>query len=118
MNVFKLLEKNKFPLDANTLVSKLKVNKTTVYRQIDKLILDEKIVEIELGDGKKRYEINGSNHHHHLICDKCGKLEDITLNENVILNEVSKKSMFKVKRHNLEFFGLCVDCKSSLAALN
>lgn len=110
MNVKDVLFKSISPVDAATLVDKLKVNKTTVYRQIEKLIISDEIIEVQFGDGKKRYEIKGLNHHHHLICNKCGKLEDISLDENVILKEVAKKSKFNVQRHNLEFFGLCMDC--------
>lgn len=110
MNVFSLVSKSKLPVDANYLVEKLKVNKTTVYRQIEKLLNDNLIIEVELGDGKKRYELKNLDHHHHLVCKKCGRLEDIRLNEKVILNEVSKKSKFKVENHSLEFFGICVNC--------
>jgi Fe2+ or Zn2+ uptake regulation protein len=111
MNVLEILKKTKFPVDVNCLISELKVNKTTVYRQIEKLLINGQILEVELGDGKKRYEINTESHHHHLVCKNCGKLEDIILNENVILNEVSKKTKFKIEKHSLEFFGLCEDCK-------
>lgn len=110
MNVLDLISKSKLPVDANFLIEKLKVNKTTVYRQIDKLVADNKIVEVELGDGKKRYELKDLKHHHHLVCNKCGKIEDVELNEKIILEELSKKTDFRVENHNLEFFGICVNC--------
>lgn len=109
--ITKLLSNYSKPVDAGTLVEKLKVNKTTVYRQIEKLVNNGVILEVEFGDGKKRYELRSLDHHHHLICNKCGKLEDIELDEQIVLNEVAKKSDFKVESHSLEFFGLCVDCK-------
>ena len=112
MNVLDALSKSKSPVDASMLVEKLKVNKTTVYRQIEKLLQQNLIIEVEFGDGKKRYELKNENHHHHhLICNKCGKLEDIKLNEDIILSEISKKTNFKIESHSLEFFGLCVNCK-------
>jgi Fe2+ or Zn2+ uptake regulation protein len=110
MNVLDLISGANLPVDANYLIDKLKVNKTTVYRQIDKLIQDNKIIEVELGDGKKRYEPKDLKHHHHLVCNKCGRLEDIKLDEKWIIKEVSKKTDFKVERHSLEFFGTCVNC--------
>jgi Fe2+ or Zn2+ uptake regulation protein len=112
MNVFDLISGSKLPVDANSLIEKLKVNKTTVYRQIDKLINENKITEVELGDGKKRYELKSLDHHHHLVCKKCGKLEDIELNENDLLKEVAKRTNFVVDSHSLEFFGHCYNCKS------
>ncbi|WKZ25670.1 MAG: transcriptional repressor [bacterium] len=110
MNAFSILEKSKLPLDVQTLVEKLKVNKTTVYRQLEKLIKNNKVIEVELGEGKKRYEVKSLDHHHHLICKKCGKLEDISLDEEVLMNQVSKKTKFNVESHSLEFFGHCVKC--------
>lgn len=111
MTVLDVLLKSKKPIDVSALVDKLSVNKTTVYRQLDKLFQDKKIVEVELGDGKKRYESTRLDHHHHLICKKCGRLEDICLDEKKILGAVGKKTNFKVESHNLEFFGLCVNCR-------
>lgn len=110
MNVFKLISNSKLPVDASYLIKKLKVNKTTVYRQIEKLLSENVIIEVELGDGKKRYELKNLDHHHHLVCKKCGNLEDIKLDEKLILSEVAMKSNFKVENHSFEFFGICVNC--------
>ncbi len=111
MNVIKVLEKNKYPIDASTLVKKMRVNKTTVYRQLDKLVASDKVIEVELGDGKKRYELKGLDHHHHLICNNCGIIEDVEFDEKIIMDEVNSKTSFKIEKHNLEFFGTCVNCK-------
>lgn len=110
MNVFDLVSSTKVPVDANFLIEKLKVNKTTVYRQIDKLLQENKIIEVELGDGKKRFELKDLIHHHHLVCKKCGSLEDIELDEKIIMRNITKRTNFKVESHSLEFFGTCVNC--------
>jgi len=110
MNVLNILENNKYPVDALTLVKKLSVNKTTVYRQLEKYVAEGKIIEVELGDGKKRFELKNLDHHHHLICDVCGCIEDIELNEGGLMDEINKKSKFKVEKHSLEFFGVCNKC--------
>lgn len=111
MKVIDILLKNSSPVDVSFLVKKLKVNKTTVYRQLEKLIKENIVTEVELGEGKKRYELKSLGHHHHLVCDDCGKLEDVSFNEDILLKEVNKKSKFLIKSHNLEFFGLCVECR-------
>ena len=108
--IVRLLTKVNSPIDVNFLVEKLKVNKTTVYRQIEKLLSVGVLTEVDFGDGKKRYELKSLGHHHHLICQKCGKLEDINFDENLLMSEVGKHSKFEVKSHNLEFFGICVGC--------
>lgn len=110
MNVFDLISKSSLPVDASYLIDKLKVNKTTVYRQIDKLVSEERIVEVDFGDGKKRYELTNLNHHHHLVCKNCGKIKDIELDESLILKELAKRTDFKIESHSLEFFGHCLKC--------
>jgi len=88
------------------------VNKTTIYRQLDYLQKNKIIQEIDLGEGKKRYEII-SAHHHHLRCTNCNKIECIEFKENFNpqLAEISKLSNFKVTGHELEFTGLCSLCQ-------
>ncbi len=110
MNVLTVLEKQKYPVDVSYLVKKLDVNKTTVYRQLEKYIAEGKIIEVELGDGKKRYELKSLDHHHHLICNNCGKLEDIEFDESQIMKQVGSKTKFKIEKHSLEFFGICAEC--------
>lgn len=106
-----ILGKISAPVDIKTLVEKIKVNKTTVYRQIEKLLNNGVVTEVELGDGKKRYELKSLGHHHHIVCNKCGDLEDVELNEDFLLKTVSGKTSYKIESHNLEFFGKCVNCK-------
>lgn len=110
MKVQELLNKKSGPIDVSQLVGQLKVNKTTVYRQLDKLVQNGVVQEINFGDGKKRYELAG-RHHHHLICDSCGKIIDI---DNCFPENFEKtvkiKNGFEIKRHSVEFFGLCSQC--------
>ena len=94
--IVRLLTKVNRPIDVNFLV--------------EKLLSVGVLTEVDFGDGKKRYELKSLGHHHHLICQKCGKLEDINLDENILMLEVHKHSKFEVKSHNLEFFGICVGC--------
>ena len=55
--------------------------------------------------------LEGSGHHHHLVCDNCGAIEDIPLSEALLLNQVKKQTDFQVNSHMLEFFGLCPTCQ-------
>jgi Fur family transcriptional regulator, ferric uptake regulator len=91
---------------------KIKVNLTSIYRTLSLMTKSGIINEIEFGDGKKRYEkVEDNSHHHHLICENCKSVEDISLKETTLLKEVKKQSSFKVKKHSLEFFGLCQNCQ-------
>lgn len=90
----------------------IRVDLASIYRSLE-LFVDMGIVHvIEFGEDKKRYEIvDQDNHHHHLMCNKCGTIEDITVNEHSLLTEISTKSNFKIDHHHLEFFGICQHCQ-------
>ena len=111
------LSKSDSPVDIlqviNFLRSKdLNTNKVTVYRIMDFLLKNKVVDRVEFGEGKFRYEIK-KNHHHHLICIECGKIDDV---EGEFMKkmeeEIYKDKQFKVKYHSLEFFGLCKSCQN------
>ena len=118
--IITLLTESTKPLSANEIIKllsdrKLSVNKTTVYRQLDLLREYSMIHEIRLNDRTRRYEVPPANeeHHHHLVCLKCKKIEDISFKEDIERQEktIQKRKSFKVLQHSLEFFGLCKNCQ-------
>ncbi len=90
------------------------INKTTVYRELFFLLEHNFIHEVELGDGKKRYEIALNRpHHHHIVCINCKKITDIPLEKELesIELDIEKTTGYELSSHMLEFFGLCKSCK-------
>lgn len=88
----------------------------TVYRNLSLLQDLEVICKLQLQDGKGRYELNAAGqHHHHLICLKCGAAEAIdfcpfnSLDQKKILTEKA----FEITRHSFEIFGYCGLCRTS-----
>ncbi len=90
----------------------LKVDRTTIYRELCFLLEKNIIRKIQLGDNKIYYEISSPQHHHHLICTKCNKVQEIFLDKHLEEQErqIYRKEKFKVAFHSLEFYGLCSDC--------
>lgn len=115
--ILEFLDSSDFPVDIEQTIKYLRnknlnTNKVTVYRTIEKLLQSGVINRIELGEGKYRYELQ-KNHHHHLICTNCGKIEDASGDFiEDLQNKINKKSGFLVKSHSLEFFGLCKGCQN------
>lgn len=114
-----LLTNSKEPLSAIDLIEAfhsvgMKVNKTTIYRELDFLIRNALLKEIEFGEGRKRYEID-TGHHHHLICINCKKIEDVDLKADLTAEEkrIEQETGFKVESHSLEFFGHCKNCRKT-----
>jgi Fe2+ or Zn2+ uptake regulation protein len=57
------------------------------------------------------YELVRSNdHHHHVVCRRCGRVEELENISEKFVNEVVAQTKFKIEDHNLEFFGLCKEC--------
>lgn len=90
---------------------KIQVDKATIYRILTSFMKLGLIREIFLNGREARYELSNSEHHHHLVCEECGNIEDVALCEDLLLKEVRKQSSFKVKSHSLEFFGSCKNCQ-------
>lgn len=116
--IIKILVGIKSPLSVTDLNSKLRsggvaVNKTTLYRELEFLLAEKIVKEINLGEDKKRYELAGSAHHHHLVCINCQSVVDIDLTNDLSKQEgiIRKTKGFKVINHSLEFFGLCKRCR-------
>lgn len=112
----KLFESHAKPIDAAHLAEHLQkelgIDRVTVFRILNAFVEKGLITKLEFGEGKARYEINSPEDHHHLICENCGKIEDIddTMIPHVE-SDIVKKTGFLVKRHSLEFYGLCKNCQ-------
>jgi Fur family ferric uptake transcriptional regulator len=110
-----LFETHNKPVDAQHLIDhlhkELGIDRVTVFRILNVFTEKGLIRKVEFGEGKARYELN-KGEHHHLICQVCGKIEEI---ENCHIDEFKKeikqKTGFIVKQHSLEFFGVCKDCQ-------
>ncbi|MBT7422651.1 MAG: transcriptional repressor [Candidatus Marinimicrobia bacterium] len=88
-------------------------SRATVYRTIDVLVKNKLVRKLDLGDGKSRYENKiDSTHHDHLICVKCGKIEEF-MNDKIeaIQDDIVKSFGFKMIRHIHQLFVLCDKCQ-------
>lgn len=51
-------------------------------------------------------------HHHHIICDKCGRVVEIGNDKlEILLNSVAASNDFELVSHVVELRGLCTKCK-------
>lgn len=111
--ILELLEKSNVPVSADEIVQNLGVNKSTVYRELDFLKSQDLITDIRLEDSKNMYESKSKNHHHHLYCIKCKKIEEVDMDKDLdsFEKKLEKDTKFKIKKHTLEFFGTCLNCQ-------
>jgi Fur family ferric uptake transcriptional regulator len=70
---------------------------------------------VEIGDGVARYEPQRPHddaHHHHLVCDGCGKLtpfQDDALERAI--HGLAARVAFDVSDHDVTLHGSCENCK-------
>ncbi len=84
----------------------MKAGMATVYRLLEVLVEIGRAKPYAHGDRAVRYVFCGPEHHHHLICEDCGKVEDV---ERCRLE--SPAEGFLVQEHSVDFFGLCPACR-------
>ncbi|MBN2402441.1 MAG: transcriptional repressor [Spirochaetes bacterium] len=83
----------------------------TVYRNLNILLEQGLIKKIAFGSTFDRFEANITDHYH-FICDKCNSIIDLNIPIDKELNKIiTKKTNYNIKRHRVEFFGLCEKCK-------
>ena len=91
----------------------LRVSRATVYRTIDVLVHNGLVRKLDLGEGRSRYEKKMDvDHHDHLICTECGKIEEFVNDQiEALQDEVAEDKGFKLVRHIHQLYGLCPECR-------
>ena len=88
-------------------------NISTIYRTLELLKELDLVTEIDLGDGRVRYHPAEKGHHHHLVCNNCGKIIDLP--ESIVhplAQSLEQNYKFKADLKHLAVFGLCADCQN------
>ena len=101
-------------------LSKGKLAQSTLYRVINDLREFDLITEFTTPENTIVVELNteDSNHHHHIFCEKCGRIIDIELDsqlEDDIEKEVrniEERYSLSIRGHSLELIGICDSCNS------
>jgi len=109
-----ILKKANKPLSVEELAKALsgRMDRVTVYRALDALSAAGSVRRIDVGHAHAHYELTGE-HHHHLICKSCGRIEDVSECPGANLEKralQTSKHFGRIEDHALEFFGLCNAC--------
>jgi Fur family ferric uptake transcriptional regulator len=86
----------------------------SVYRVLDLLTEKQLVQKIDLGDGRARYERANlaDEHHHHLVCDACGRVEPFSDEDlEAALRRLERETGFAVASHDVLLRGACDDCR-------
>ena len=91
-----------------------KIGLATVYRTM-RIICDCDLAEkVDFADGLRRFEHKYRHqHHHHLVCIKCGRVIEVTSSRiESLQKKLAKQHNFAPTRDTMKIFGLCSKCKN------
>lgn len=93
-----------------------RVGTASIYRALELLVRLGLVRRLEMGHGTARYEAAhpSGEHHHHLVCDSCGKVtqfEDPELEEAI--DRVAARLDYVVGAHDVVLRGACPDCAAA-----
>lgn len=95
-----------------------RVNLVSIYRAV-KLLCELGLMRVaDASKGTQRFELaeQFTGHHHHLVCQRCGSVEDLDgcLLEDDVLETIRQRLRrsrgFRLTGHDLKLFGLCRRC--------
>jgi Fur family transcriptional regulator, ferric uptake regulator len=89
------------------------VGLASVYRMLEALSEQALVQRVDVGDGVIRYEpARHSDHHHHLVCEECGKVEPFAdRGLERALEAVEERSGYSIAGHEVVVRGACADCR-------
>ncbi len=112
------LERARKPLSTADIVEARTGPQSSVYRNLS-VLEHAGVVRRVITEGEfARYELAEelTEHHHHLICSNCGKVEDVTIPSALestmdrTVDRLARRSGFASVRHRLDLIGTCRSC--------
>ena len=89
------------------------ISLATVYRVLTQFEVSGLITKHNFAGDYAVFELRNIEHHDHLVCTKCGKIEEFL--DSIIeerQEEIAKKAAFKITDHVLNIYGICLSCSS------
>ena len=87
------------------------VGLATVYRVLTQFEDAGLLVRHHFESGKAVFELNEGEHHDHIVCVKCGRVEEFYDEEiERRQKEAAESRGFKMQEHSLMIYGICEKC--------
>jgi Fur family transcriptional regulator, ferric uptake regulator len=94
------------------------INRVSIYRTVQ-LLCDLGIVRrLQFHEGFARYELADTfgSHHHHFVCNHCGRVEDIDACPLASTEQaIVRRTHSRITSHSLEFYGVCGACAQGIS---
>lgn len=97
-------------LDAGTAAA----GRATVFRTLDLLVGLGLIERLDLRDGTHAYVRCEPRHHHHVVCDVCGRAAEVgDCGMGEVAATVARLTGYRIDGHRLELHGRCPACREA-----
>lgn len=92
---------------------------SSVYRNLSVLERAGVVSRVVTTDEWARFELSEvlTGHHHHLVCSKCGAVDDVRVPDDVeadldrALTVLAERAGFSLQHHRLDLVGVCSACR-------
>lgn len=84
----------------------------TVYRVLTQFEEAELVIRHHFESGQSVFELNHGHHHDHLVCVKCGRVQEFV--DDIIearQEEIAKQAGYAITDHSLNIYGICRACQ-------
>lgn len=94
------------------LAENIEVGLATVYRVLTQFETAGLIVRHYFGNDRATYEMDDGAHHDHIVCTRCGRVEEFVDKEiEKRQKQIAARLGFELEGHSLSLYGICTDCK-------
>jgi Fe2+ or Zn2+ uptake regulation protein len=91
---------------------------SSVYRNLVVLEQAGAVHRVVTHDDFARFELTEplTDHHHHLVCSQCGRVEDLPATPAVeksvaaAVEQAARRAGFRTQQHRLDLVGVCAKC--------
>ncbi len=119
VKILQILESSKIRhLSAEDIYRKLltdnaAIGLATVYRVLTQFEEAGLVIRHHFAEGSSVFELAGTSHHDHLLCIKCGRVEEFSEAEiEKLQQQIADKLGFELIDHNLNMYGYCSKCRT------
>lgn len=88
------------------------ISLATIYKNINAMTQNTLLFEVKLPNEKSVYEIVKDDHAH-LLCKECGKVTDIKVDTQNIVQNISNEHSFDIIQSDLVLSGTCKSCQNT-----
>ena len=87
------------------------VGRATVYRTIRSLVGAGVLCKTSLPHGGPRYSVDQMHHHHHIVCERCGRVQEFRhAAVERMLRSIATDVPGKLVGHRIELYVTCEEC--------